>query len=68
MLFNTLCSSVVVVVFCVYERVVLCCCCFSRSAQPKTSEDIARQIFDKGRRIEQEFAEYFTGNNYQILL
>ena len=32
-----------------------------RAAQPKVTEDIARQILDKGRRIEQEFAEYYTG-------
>ena len=34
---------------------------FDRAAQPKNSEDISKQIFEKGRRIEQEFAEFFTG-------
>ena len=32
-----------------------------RSAQPRTTEEQSRQIFEKGSRIEQEFAEYFTG-------
>ena len=32
-----------------------------RSAQPRTTEEQSRQIFEKGGRIEQEFAEYFTG-------
>lgn len=31
-----------------------------QAAQPKNSEELCRQIYDKGRRIEQEFAEYFT--------
>ena len=47
-----------------------------RFAQPKTTEEQSRQIFEKGSRIEQEFAEYFTGeeegidlvNPVQILL
>lgn len=30
-------------------------------AQSKNSDEVCQQIFDKGRRIEQEFAEYFTG-------
>ena len=38
----------------------------SRTAQPKNSEDANRQIFEKGRRIEQEFAEFFTGEKYVL--
>ena len=34
-----------------------------RAAQPKNSMDINRQIYEKGARIEQEFAEFFTGEN-----
>lgn len=36
----------------------------SRLAQPKNSSDVNKQIFEKGSRIEQEFAEFFTGNNW----
>jgi hypothetical protein len=32
-----------------------------RSAQPRNTEDQCKQIFEKGQRIEQEFAEFFTG-------
>lgn len=32
-----------------------------RDAQPRSSEDQCHAIFDKGQRIEQEFAEFFTG-------
>lgn len=31
-----------------------------QAAQPKSSEEQCRAIFEKGERIEQEFAEYFT--------
>ena len=34
-----------------------------RAAQPKNSMDINRQVYEKGTRIEQEFAEFFTGEN-----
>lgn len=37
-----------------------------RAAQPKSSEEQCRAIFEKGERIEQEFAEYFTGKLYCI--
>ena len=36
---------------------------FHRAAQTKNSDEMNKQIFDKGRRIEQEFAEYFTGRS-----
>lgn len=42
--------------------------CCNRESQPKTSEDMAQQIFEKGRRIEQEFAEYFTGKTVVLLI
>ena len=43
------------------------CTCVSfhyRDAQPRSSEDQCHAIFDKGQRIEQEFAEFFTGKMF----
>ena len=48
---------------CYYFKQPLICYYLSRAAQPKNSEELCRQIYDKGRRIEQEFAEYFTGKD-----
>ena len=36
-------------------------CPLLRSAQPRNTEEQCKQIFEKGTKIEQEFAEYFTG-------
>ena len=34
-----------------------------RSAQPRLSNEQAQQMFDKGRSIEQDFADSFTGQS-----
>lgn len=47
---------------------VLRTCCTYRNAQSKNSVDICRQILEKGGRIEQEFAEFFTGTFNHIFI
>ena len=39
-----------------------------RTAQPRSTEEQCRSIFEKGERIEQEFAEYFTGKHIKNIL
>ena len=45
---------------------ILHSCCY-RAAQSRSSEDHCLALFEKGQRIEQEFAEFFTGKNYTVL-